>query len=1264
MTHKRSKELSASLMTSFVRRVQRYLADPARATDGEQMFSATRKELSYFVPEYVFAGLRGAARVIVMTAFLFAVYAGSAYGATQADISGNLVKLTAAPQSSPNRITLSWAANSSGTYTIYRKDVGASTWGSTLATTSATATAYDDSSVSVGVAYEYKVTRGATSSYVCSGIDIPLVENRGKIILLVDSTIAPYLYTKLLRMQDDLVGDGWTVIRRDVIRTASVASVKSIILGEYTADSANVKALYLFGHIPVPYSGDLNPDGHPDHKGAWPSDAFYGDMDGTWTDTSVNNGGNNRPGDGKYDQSVIPSDIELQIGRVDLTNMDSFHEYTGNEMLLYEQYLDKSYNFKHAGFRLTNRGIIDDNFGGTNTAYSASGWRNFSALSGSQNVIASDYRTTLKSNDYLWSYGCGGGSFTSSQGVGNSLEFAKNDFKTVFTMLFGSYFGDWDNRDSFLRAPLCSKTYTLTSCWAGMPQWFLHHMGIGHPIGYGTRLSQNNNTSAPYTPEQNSGVRGVHIALMGDPTLRMTYVKAPKNLNVTKTSGNAVLNWTASADAVLGYHVYRADAPGGPFSRRNAGVITSTSYTDTGAASANYSYMVKAIKLEQGTGTYFNASIGVIGHNYTYVVPPAPTPTPIPVIVMPTPVPGPNLALNKVVTASSAHSNYPTRYAVDGDVGTSFQTNYEVYPICFTVDLGAVYDLTRAEITWGNWDFVDYGSPASTAYTISTSTDGVNWTVAYTKRYGEGAIEVDFFTARGRYVRLDSTEHGARYIDVREFAVYGDSGGSSSVPELDVTRSGAVADGGADAVSGTVAGTAVALTYTVRNSGTAPLTISGATVVASQANVVATVTTQPTASVAAGGSTSLVVSVIPPAAGAWSFTLSTPNNDANENPYNWTVSGNAAVALAPELDVSRSGALADGGSDTVSATSAGTAFPLTYTLTNSGSAALLISGATSVAAQSNVTATITTQPAASVGAGAATSLVVSVTPTAAGLWSFTLSTPNNDANENPYNWTVSGTATATPEPEAAVLRGTTAIADGGSDTLTGLQVGTTTTVTYTVQNTGSAALTTASATTTGASNATVTVTSQPAVSIAAGNSSSLVLTIRPLAIGAWSVSVSFATNDSNENPYNWTISGTAAADSTPPATPAAPTVSGGTTTTPTLSGTAEAGATVRVYDNGVLIGTVVVNGSGQWTWTVAPPLAAGAHQITVTAADSSGNASVASPATTVTVAGGTTPPPISSSESGSGGKCGLGSAVAAISLALMALMAMRVNGRP
>ncbi|MFM2091170.1 MAG: hypothetical protein RLZZ127_1659 [Planctomycetota bacterium] len=102
-----------------------------------------------------------------------------------------------------------------------------------------------------------------------------------------------------------------------------------------------------------------------------------------------------------------------------------------------------------------------------------------------------------------------------------------------------------------------------------------------------------------------------------------------------------------------------------------------------------------------------------------------------------------------------------------------------------------------------------------------------------------------------------------------------------------------------------------------------------------------------------------------------------------------------------------------------------------------------------------------------------------------------------------------------------------------------------------------------------------------------------------------------------------------AADTTPPATPAAPTVSSQTSATPLVSGTTEPGATVRIFVDGVQAATVSTNGSGAWSWTVAPPLSVGVHALTVQAVDAAGNESGVSPATTVNVSGSNLPPTIS-----------------------------------
>ena len=71
---------------------------------------------------------------------------------------------------------------------------------------------------------------------------------------------------------------------------------------------------------------------------------------------------------------------------------------------------------------------------------------------------------------------------------------------------------------------------------------------------------------------------------------------------------------------------------------------------------------------------------------------------------------------------------------------------------------------------------------------------------------------------------------------------------------------------------------------------------------------------------------------------------------------------------------------------------------------------------------------------------------------------------------------------------------------------------------------------------------------------------------------------------------------------------------------PSISGTAEAGSTITLLDNGKIIGTAIVDNLGNWSTEPNIPLNTGDHSITVTATDEAGNVSAASsPARTFTV---------------------------------------------
>ena len=68
----------------------------------------------------------------------------------------------------------------------------------------------------------------------------------------------------------------------------------------------------------------------------------------------------------------------------------------------------------------------------------------------------------------------------------------------------------------------------------------------------------------------------------------------------------------------------------------------------------------------------------------------------------------------------------------------------------------------------------------------------------------------------------------------------------------------------------------------------------------------------------------------------------------------------------------------------------------------------------------------------------------------------------------------------------------------------------------------------------------------------------------------------------------------------------------------TLTGTAEANATVKVYDGATLLGSATANGTGAWSFTTAA-LANGAHSLSATASDLAGNTSASSTALSVTI---------------------------------------------
>jgi hypothetical protein len=529
------------------------------------------------------------------------------------------VEISATIQVSPPQITLHWENDDPygvTNFMIYRKSKTETSW-NFLASLDGSTFNWTDSNVNVGSTYEYQIYKGAAGhvgyGYIYSGINAPLIENRGKLLLIVATNGLDSLSSELARLQSDINGDGWQVIRHDVSSNDTPASVKSLIVNDYNADPSNVQAVFLFGHIPILQSGYLDYDTHGPRPMA--TDSYYADIDGDWSSSP----------------SFLPSDVELMVSRVDLANMpgSAAPGTFSSEVELLRNYLNKDHKWRFHQINVPRRALMADRFGDLGgEARSTSGYGNFEPMVGPGNTFQADISDTsvvaqrwislISSNDYLWTYACGGGQDTSMSAMGVhgqyndvwSTDLVAQDAKAVFFMLEGSHMGNWDHTDNFLRSVLAIPTMGLACvCIAGHPHCYYHHMALGEPIGYGIRLSMNNSTL--YRSQSNDFARAIYIELLGDPTLRLDPIAPPSNLTTAVNGNGVTLNWSPSSDSVAGYHVYRATSSTGQFTRLTTSLITGTSFVDAAPSAGSYTYMVRAVALQTTpSGSYYDPSQG------------------------------------------------------------------------------------------------------------------------------------------------------------------------------------------------------------------------------------------------------------------------------------------------------------------------------------------------------------------------------------------------------------------------------------------------------------------------------------------------------------------------------------------------------------------------------------------------------------------------------------------------------------------------------
>jgi len=302
---------------------------------------------------------------------------------------------------------------------------------------------------------------------------------------------------------------------------------------------------------------------------------------------------------------------------------------------------------------------------------------------------------------------------------------------------------------------------------------------------------------------------------------------------------------------------------------------------------------------------------------------------------------------------------------------------------------------------------------------------------------------------------------------------------------------------------GTASGT---LTATLANSGSAALSVSSIAVTGANAGDFAETNTCGS-SVAAGGSCTISVTFDPMASGSRTASVSISDNATAGSPQTISLSGTGTVAAA-----SLSPASLSFGSEPVS-TKSGT---LTATLTNSGNAALSLSGIALTGANTGDFAETNTC-GSSVAAGGSCTISVSFDPTTSGSRSASVSITDN-ATGSPQSLSLSGTGTT-----VAAGLSPTSLAFGSEAVST-----TSGTLTATLTNSGTAALSVSSIALAGANPGDFAETNTCGSSVAAGGSCTISVTFDPTTSGSRSASVSI-TDNAGGSPQSLGLSGTGTA---------------------------------------------------------------------------------------------------------------------------------------
>lgn len=444
--------------------------------------------------------------------------------------------------------------------------------------------------------------------------------------------------------------------------------------------------------------------------------------------------------------------------------------------------------------------------------------------------------------------------------------------------------------------------------------------------------------------------------------------------------------------------------------------------------------------------------------------------------------------------------------------------------LTFTVKNIGELDLSLGGITLNGTGKTDYTLDSTGMSANLTPGSETTFTVNFTP---DAATSAGVKTANVSLVNGDATK--------TPFVVnFTASATNGPEPEIVVSLEGVTFESGDTGKNfGTVLTNATATaTFKIENKGQASLSISSVALSGTNADQFSVSTSGMATTLAVDANTTFSVTFEPASAGTKNGTITINNNDSDEGAFAFGLTGVGEVPV-PAITVKKGATVLTNGAQghsygNVAVGASGTV--VTFTIENSGTANLSV-GTITLSGTNNGEFVVSQAGKSSLTPGETTTFTANFSPnTIAGAKAATIEIDNGDSTKNPFEIDIVGTATGSPEialEKDAVNINTGAQGNNFGTVLIGQS---SSSATFTIKNTGTDNLTLGTITKSGTGAADFTVTQAGSSSVAPGSSTTFTVTFSPLEGGSRTATISIPNNDSNENPFTFTVVGVAKAE--------------------------------------------------------------------------------------------------------------------------------------